>query len=90
MKHYLTTLLSAVMIAGVIPCPGEVPRPEHPRPDQLRENWMTLNGEWQFEIDDKADGEAAGLTHGNDLGDRIIVPFCRRAKSRSATATPAR
>lgn len=80
MKHMLTTLLSAVIIAGVIPCSGEVPRPEHPRPDQFRENWMTLNGEWQFEIDDKADGDSRGLSHGRDLVDRIIVPFCPESK----------
>ena len=34
---------------------AEVPRPEHPRPDFYRENWMTLNGEWQFAVDRKAD-----------------------------------
>ena len=35
-----------------------IPRSEHPRPDLLRENWMTLNGKWQFEIDKAADGES--------------------------------
>jgi hypothetical protein len=31
---------------------------EVPRPDMFRENWATLNGAWQFEIDAKNDGEA--------------------------------
>jgi len=53
-----------------------VPRPEHPRPDAFRTNWMTLNGEWQFEIDRAADGEARGLASGQDLAKKIIVPFC--------------
>ena len=57
-----------------------VPRPEHPRPDMLRENWMTLNGEWQFEIDKTADGEARGLTYGQDLNAKILVPFCPESK----------
>jgi len=57
-----------------------VPRPEHPRPDMLRENWMTLNGEWQFEIDKAADGESRGLTYGRDLNSKIIVPFCPESK----------
>ena len=57
-----------------------VPRPEHPRPDMFRENWMTLNGEWQFEIDKEGDGESRGLTYGKDLEDRIIVPFCPESK----------
>ncbi len=57
-----------------------VPRPEHPRPDAFRENWVTLNGEWQFEIDDKADGEARGLVSGKDLSSKITVPFCPESK----------
>ncbi len=56
------------------------PRPEHPRPDLMRENWMTLNGEWQFEIDKAADGDSRGLTYGRDLNARIIVPFCPESK----------
>lgn len=57
-----------------------VPRPEHPRPDAFRENWSTLNGEWQFEIDEKADGEARGLTSGKDFSGKINVPFCPESK----------
>ena len=26
-------------------------RPEYPRPQFVREDWMNLNGEWDFEID---------------------------------------
>ena len=57
-----------------------VPRAEHPRPDAFRENWATLNGEWQFEIDDNADGEARGLSSGKDLPATITVPFCPESK----------
>jgi len=56
------------------------PRPEHPRPDAFRENWTTLNGEWQFEIDERGDGEARGLVSGKDLASRIQVPFCPESK----------
>ena len=55
---------------------AEIPRPEHPRPDLYRANWMTLNGEWQFEHDKAADGEQRGLTYGMDLKSKITVPFC--------------
>jgi beta-galactosidase/beta-glucuronidase len=55
-------------------------RPEHPRPDLYRGNWISLNGEWQFEIDKMDDGEARGLTHGKDLNGRITVPFCPESK----------
>lgn len=57
-----------------------VPRPEHPRPDAFRENWASLNGDWQFEIDDKGDGEARGLISGKDLASKITVPFCPESK----------
>jgi len=72
-----TLLLTAFLAgAGAI----EVPRAEHPRPDAVRKNWATLNGEWQFEIDQKGDGESRGLKSGQPLEGRIIVPFCPESK----------
>jgi hypothetical protein len=66
--------LSLLFIAFL---PGaEVPRAEHPRPDAFRQNWVTLNGPWQFEIDEQGDGEARGLISGKDLSSTITVPFC--------------
>ncbi len=59
---------------------AEVPRPEHPRPDAFRENWLSLNGPWQFEIDKAGTGKARGLTSGKDLASTIIVPFCPESK----------
>ncbi len=55
---------------------AEIPRAEHPRPDAFRQNWVTLNGQWQFEIDDQGDGETRGLISGKDLDSTITVPFC--------------
>jgi hypothetical protein len=59
---------------------AEVPRPEHPRPEAFRTNWLTLNGPWQFEIDDQNDGESRGLIPGKDLASTITVPFCPESK----------
>jgi len=50
-------------------------RPEHPRPQRIRPEWLNLNGEWQFEEDPGISGEERGYTSGRDLGARIIVPF---------------
>jgi len=72
--------MGVVMKAGLLTAAVEVPRPEHPRPDLCRANWQTLNGEWQFEIDTAADGEARGLTHGTALNSKITVPFCPESK----------
>ncbi|HEX2972135.1 MAG TPA: glycoside hydrolase family 2 TIM barrel-domain containing protein, partial [Tepidisphaeraceae bacterium] len=59
---------------------ADIPRPEHPRPDFQRDAWLNLNGEWQFEIDAKDDGEARGLISGKDLASKIVVPFCPESK----------
>ncbi|PWH07646.1 beta-galactosidase [Brachybacterium endophyticum] len=53
---------------------GEVPRPEHPRPQLQRENWVNLNGRWQFEIDRGDSGRERGLLE-RDLATEILVPF---------------
>ena len=77
------TVISALMMvlaAGASEVVAAVPRAEHPRPDLFRENWMTLNGEWQFEVDKAADGDARGLTYGKNLNSKIIVPFCPESK----------
>jgi len=52
-----------------------IPRPEHPRPDFERKNWINLNGEWQFEIDNSRSGLEKGWCSGKDFSRRIIVPF---------------
>ena len=70
----------AVVFTGVSNVSAAVPRSEHPRPDLCRDNWMSLNGEWQFEIDKAADGESRGLTYGKDLQSKITVPFCPESK----------
>lgn len=55
----------------------QIPRKEYPRPQFERENWLNLNGEWAFEIDNGRSGEARGLCkEGAPLTGRILVPFC--------------
>jgi len=53
-----------------------IPRPEHPRPDFERADWLNLNGPWQFEIDTEGMGEGRGWASGRDLAQEILVPFC--------------
>jgi len=40
-----------------------------------RSDWLCLNGEWEFEIDNGDSGLERGLLTRN-LGGRIVVPFC--------------
>jgi hypothetical protein len=73
-KAFASLLVVASMTAASLAA-ADIPRPEHPRPDARRDQWLSLNGEWQFEIDLAADGAARGLAHGRDLPLRINVPF---------------
>ena len=81
-RRYCTALLLVGLTGSFasLAWGAEIPRGEHPRPDFQRDAWLSLNGEWQFEIDDKADGAARGLMSGKDLASKIIVPFCPESK----------
>ena len=52
-----------------------IPRSEYPRPQFERDEWLCLNGEWQFEIDAGDSGLDRGLLE-RDLAQKITVPFC--------------
>ncbi len=58
---------------------SEIPRSEYPRPQFVRDDWMCLNGEWQFEADQGDSGMDRGLLD-RDLTDKIVVPFCPESK----------
>ena len=52
-----------------------VPRSEYPRPQFVRDDWLCLNGPWQFEIDTGDSGLPRGLRD-RELAGTITVPFC--------------
>ncbi|MBO4297434.1 MAG: glycoside hydrolase family 2 [Clostridia bacterium] len=59
-----------------------IPRPEHPRPDFVRERWINLNGEWEFAFDDANAGIAQRwFEPGKHFDRRIAVPFCFQCKA---------
>ncbi len=63
-----------VVVAGA---QQPIPRPEYPQPQFQRERWVSLNGDWQFEFDDKDMGLAEGWATGNRaFGRTIKVPYC--------------
>ncbi len=56
-------------------------RTEHPKPQFMRENWLNLNGEWQFEIDNANSGTERKLfNETQDFSLKINVPFCPESK----------
>ena len=53
-----------------------IPRCEHPFPQMVRESWINLNGEWEFEIDNGVTGKDREFYNRDSLESKIIVPFC--------------
>jgi beta-galactosidase/beta-glucuronidase len=56
------------------------PKPEYPRPQSVRRDWLNLNGEWQFEIDRGDSGLERGL-RSRDLTGSITVPFAPESRA---------
>ena len=60
----------------------QIPRAEHPRPDFERENWMNLNGTWQFDFDDADVGRREKwYLPGRSFGREILVPFAYQTRA---------
>ena len=59
-----------------------IPRPEHPRPDFMRDTFCNLNGTWQFAFDDADVGLTEGwYKPGHKLEQQIVVPFCYQSEA---------
>ena len=59
-----------------------VSRPEYPRPQFVREDWLNLNGPWEFDFDDRDIGLAAGWQEASHhLNGEIQVPFPFEARA---------
>ena len=52
------------------------PRPEYPRPQMVRTNWLNLNGVWQFQPGATNDP----LPTGNFSGDILFLPATHRTE----------
>lgn len=75
LHQYLWGFLLFCMVASSS-FSGDIPLPEHPRPEFMRSEWINLNGEWDFRFD----AENMGLTekwNNRPVGfnQKINVPF---------------
>lgn len=52
-----------------------IPRPEYPRLDFARTEWLNLNGIWDFEFDDNEIGELERWYENREFSMKILVPF---------------
>ena len=55
-------------------------RKEYPRPQFVREDWLCLNGEWDFEIDNAENGESLKFFERSALDGKITVPYCPESR----------
>ncbi len=53
-----------------------IPRPEHPKPQFVRESWVNLNGSWDFAFDFNKSGKEKDFAVKGEFPERITVPFC--------------
>ncbi len=61
---------------------SSIPRPEYPRPQFERDDWINLNGEWTFAFDFGHSGRDVGreLFKSKGFDRTILVPFCPESK----------
>ena len=57
-----------------------IPRPEHPFPQMEREQWLNLNGEWDFAFDFGKSGRDRGFFKKGEYTRKIMVPFCPESR----------
>ncbi len=66
-----------LLCCAVVWAEVEIPRAEHPRPQFVREEWLNLNGQWDFAMDPDVVGVKEGWQRQPGRFDReITVPFC--------------
>lgn len=72
---YSFALVAAVSLPQAAAADTSVPRPEYPRPQFERADWVNLNGEWTYSIDNVASGYEKGFAKSEGFDGRILVPF---------------
>jgi beta-galactosidase/beta-glucuronidase len=59
---------------------SDIPRPEYPRPQFERQDWVNLNGKWTYAFDFGQSGKDRKLYNSKGFDETILVPFCPESK----------
>jgi beta-galactosidase/beta-glucuronidase len=72
-----TRTLAVALLCSSLLLAEDVPRAEYPQPQFQREQWVNLNGPWEFAFDDGNRGlEENWATSAKKFERNITVPFC--------------
>jgi beta-galactosidase/beta-glucuronidase len=75
-KFILMLTFIGIILMNNLCIAQNIPLPEHPRPDFERDQWINLNGVWQFEFDSLDIGLKKDWNSGNtEFSKNITVPF---------------
>src|SRR5436309_13633150 len=55
-SHWFSAI-AILAVSSTVSVPPSIPLAEHPRPDFERQEWLNLNGPWQFQLDAQNAGE---------------------------------
>lgn len=79
--RFLGIILLFLSFEEIVAQEEDVPRPEYPRPQFVREKWINLNGEWDFKIDNSKTGIEKGWNKNtSSFSESIKVPFAPESK----------
>ena len=73
-------ILAGLLLSFTLNAANDIPRPEYPRPQFERSEWINLNGEWSYEFDFSNSGKSRRLTTAKQFSNTITVPFCPESK----------
>jgi len=81
-KCFFLSVIATIVFAGTSAnVEGQIPRPEHPKPQFRREAWLNLNGRWDFAMDPDVVGvKESWQSNPSKLNKKIVVPFCVESK----------
>ncbi|MDR2848165.1 MAG: beta-glucuronidase [Bacteroidales bacterium] len=80
MKNHLFITVFLFLFAWSVNAQNDIPRPEYPRPQFERQDWINLNGEWTFTFDFGKSGKDRQLYNSTGFNRTIRVPFCPESK----------
>ena len=81
----LSSTLTIAAVANLHAQQQSIPRPEYPQPQFQRADWVSLNGQWEFDYDDNDQGlmqnwSAAAGSSSRKFTRTITVPFAPETK----------